>query len=172
MSYPPLVPMNVSESRQRPEQEGQVGRDLDPELVELLRSHAEREAVALEAYRHLATKSRDKGIRYLVRMILEDERRHHDRMQEMVNTIQSFTWDVDVQPRVPSLEAKKDPLLLEETRLLLKFEQEDARELRRLKKHLGRASHSSLLPLLTELMIHDSAKHAAILQYIRAQTSR
>jgi hypothetical protein len=174
MSYPPVVPVNVASGLDRPARDGEVQVDHDwyPALLALLQSHSEREGVALADYKRLATKSTDDGIRYLMRLILADERRHHEQMEQMINTIQSFAWDVKVEPRVPSLPAQKDPTLLEDTRLLLEFEKEDSKHLRELRKHLKMASKTSLLPLLTELMMHDSAKHVAILQYIRDQTSK
>jgi hypothetical protein len=60
-----------------------------------------------------------------------------------------------------------DPELLQETKRLLAFEKSDAKELRQLRKALRHAPRSSLQPLLVDLMLHDTAKHISILEYIR-----
>ena len=59
---------------------------------------------------------------------------------------------------------------------LLAFEKEDMKELRRLRKELqwshGNPHGDPLLPLLVDLMLHDTAKHIDILKFIRARTRR
>ena len=61
----------------------------------------------------------------------------------------------------------RDPELLAETRRLLAFEKSDAKELRQLRKVLRHTPRSSLQPLLVDLMLHDTAKHISILEFIR-----
>jgi hypothetical protein len=62
---------------------------------------------------------------------------------------------------------RPDPALLQETKRLLAFEKSDAKELRQLRKALRQAPRSSLQPLLVDLMLHDTAKHISILEFIR-----
>jgi hypothetical protein len=49
----------------------------------------------------------------------------------MANKIKSLVWEVDVEPKVPSMTSRSDPRLLAETRRLLAFEFESASRARR-----------------------------------------
>jgi len=138
----------------------------------VLREHGKREGAALSAYEKLTTECDDPGIRYLATMILEDERRHHRLIEEMLHQIESFLWDVEVEPKVPYLRRRVDPELREATDELLALEREDADELRRLRRQVRSQPSSSLLPLLVDLMVHDTAKHIEILKVIRAHTAK
>jgi rubrerythrin len=142
-------------------------RDIEYRILNMLQTHGAREGVALAAYQRVAeTSSADASVRYLVRLILDDEVRHHRVFDEMANGLKSFVWEVDIEPRVPDMSPRPDPALLEETHRLLAFEKEDARELRRLRKALKHSPRSSLHPLLVDLMLHDTKKHIAILEHI------
>ena len=57
--------------------------------------------------------------------------------------------------------------LLAATEELLAAEQQDAVELKRLAKSLRRSSRRSLWPLLIDAMTRDTAKHEAILRFLR-----
>lgn len=153
--------------------------DSDPQaaLLEMLRSHGQREGAALASYQRLADESDDEGLQYLVRLIMDDEVRHHQQIADMLNDeLHPFRWYVDDPPTVPVIKARNDPALAAETERLLAFEKEDMKELRRLKKEL-RWSHGNpygapLLPLLVDLMLHDTAKHIDILRFIRDRARR
>jgi hypothetical protein len=148
-------------------------RDFEYRILEMLETHGAREGSALEAYRRVSQESdAGPGIQYLVKLILEDEERHHRVFAEMANEIKSFVWEVDVEPRVPPLVPTSDERLLAETRRLLAFEKQDARELKALRKELKHAPKSSLHPLLVDLMLHDTAKHIAILEHIESRLRR
>jgi hypothetical protein len=70
---------------------------------------------------------------------------------------------------VPHLRPHASPELKEATRQLLKMEKADSVELHRLREQLDGGPESSLLPLLVDLMINDTAKHIAILSFIRSR---
>ena len=146
----------------------------DPEsdfrVLSTLRAHDERERAILASYRRLVDESTDDGVRYLGRLIIEDEERHHEVIREMTNRIDSWMKDASVEPSTPSLSPRVDPDLLEETRRLIALERQDAKELRLLQKELRYAPPTSLLPLLVKLMLHDTARHIEILRFIRAYT--
>jgi hypothetical protein len=141
-------------------------------LITLLRAHGQSEGSALSAYQRLANASTDESIRYLSRLILEDEERHHRVMGEMLNQLESFVWEVDIGPGVPAVGRAVDPALLEQAKRLLAFERDDAKDLRRLRKALQHSPRSSLLPLLVDLMIHDTAKNVEILKFSLAHARR
>lgn len=143
-------------------------RDLENAVLQMLETHGEREGTALASYERVAGESSAGGaVQYLVRLILEDERRHHRVFAEMANELKSFVWELNVEPRVPNMVDHRDPALLAETKRLLTFEKSDAKELRQLRRALRHAPRSSLQPLLVDLMLHDTAKHIAILEFIR-----
>jgi len=143
-------------------------RDVENMVLHMLETHGEREGTALASYERVAGESSAGGaVQYLVRLILEDERRHHRVFAEMANELKSFVWELDVEPRVPAMVDHPDPDLLAETKRLLAFEKGDAKELRELRKVLRHAPRSSLQPLLVDLMLHDTAKHISILEFIR-----
>ena len=60
-----------------------------------------------------------------------------------------------------------DRALLDTTRQLIARERADAKELRQLRRDFHTMPKASLLPLLVELMLHDTAKHIEILRFIR-----
>ena len=142
----------------------------DARVLETLRTHGERERAVLAAYQRLVEESSDEGIRYLGRLIIEDEDRHHRVIDEMANRVDSWMQGTAVEPSTPELTPRVDRDLLDETHRLLELEHEDAKELRRLQKKLRYAPPTSLLPLLVKLMLHDTAKHIEILTFIRTYT--
>lgn len=139
-------------------------------IATLLREHGPREGEALAEYQKLVAECTDEGVKYLASLILEDERRHHQVINEMLHQIESFLWDSEQEPRTPYLSERVDPELRAATDRLLEFEREDAKELRRLRREVKSQPSSSLLPLLVDLMIHDTAKHIEILKLIRKHT--
>jgi MoxR-like ATPase len=140
----------------------------DARVLETLRTHDERESAVLASYRRLVEESPDEGIRYLGRLIIEDEERHHQVISEMANRIDSWIQGMSIEPSTPSLSPRVDRGLLDETRRLIALERQDAKELRLLQKELRYAPATSLLPLLVKLMLHDTARHIEILRFIRA----
>lgn len=166
---PDLVSYRLPEDSRPPHE---PDRDFDRGVLSMLRSHGAREGAALDAYqRALDESSTSDGVRYLVELILDDERRHHKVFAEMANALQSFIDELPVEPKVPALAPRRDPELLDVTRKLLALEREDAKELRRLRKALRGAPKSMLHPLLVDLMRHDTDKHIAILEHIEARLS-
>lgn len=147
-------------------------RDDELAIAAMLREHGPREGEALAEYKRLVEQCDDPGIRYLAELILADEERHHRQIGEMLHQIESFLWEVEIEPQTPYLGVHHDADLRAATDRLLKLEREDAAELRTLRKRIKSQSSSSLLPLLVELMIHDTSKHIAILKLIREHVKK
>jgi rubrerythrin len=139
-------------------------------VLEELRTHQRRESEVLDSYRQLAEGSSDEGVRYIAQLIVDDEGRHHQMIEEMANRVESWIDGVEVEPSTPALNPRVDPPLLAETRRLIALERDDARELRRLEKDLHDVPAASLLPLLVKLMHHDTARHIEMLRFIRTYT--
>jgi hypothetical protein len=148
------------------------GADLerDTRVLETLRTHGQREDVLLDSYRRLVEEASDEGVRYLGRLIVEDEERHHELVGEIANRIASGIYGAEIEPNTPALSPRVDRALLEATRHLIALERQDAKELRTLQRELRDSPPTSLLPLLVKLMLHDTAKHIEILRFIRAYT--
>ena len=144
--------------------------EADVRVLRTLRMHDEREQDILASYRRLVDESRDEGIRYLGRLIIEDEERHHQILDEMANRVESWLHGMTLEPATPALSPRVDSMLLEETRRLIALERHDAKELRLLQRELRDAPRTSLLPLLVKLMLDDTARHVEILRFIRAYT--
>ena len=139
-------------------------------LSEYLGDHLRTEEGALIAYEQLLEGRPDDIASYLIRMILRDESRHHEIFAELRNTLESSLQWRDIEPRVPSthLSADDAEALLETTDELLKLEMEDAKELKRLRKHWEREpGERQLWALLVETAELDTKKHIRILRYLR-----
>jgi rubrerythrin len=146
-----------------------VDVDATKALLRTLRSHDANEGALLEAYRAVAEGDPDPGVRYLAQLIIDDEERHHALLEEMASQVESWANGVG-GPGTPPLSPRVDRALLETTRQLIAREREDAKELRRLRRDLHQVAKTSLLPLLVELMLHDTAKHIEILHFVRDYT--
>ena len=134
-----------------------------------LKSHVETERELLDEYERLAEESSDEFTGYLAKLILDDERRHHELFRELSNTVESSIHWETIEPRLPKLRsdpANRDEMLVA-TRRLLDAELEDRRELKQLKKHLRRTpGDRQLWALLVETAELDTQKHIRILKFI------
>lgn len=137
-------------------------------LISILGTHGERESAALDAYRLLAEESDDEGVRYLTRLILDDEKRHHALIDEMLHTVRAFVEDVDLAPSAPFRVGPIGDELAGEVESLRDFEKSDLAELKALRKALKDDSSYPLLLLLVSLIEQDTRKHIDILEFIRA----
>lgn len=135
------------------------------ELVELLASHGAQEGKLLGEYEALSEKTQDRAARYLISMILDDERRHHRLLVELAT---AMAWDtVDPAGRgTPALAWSLDPELVEATRKLREYEESDRHELAQLKRQLKPFEETTLWGLIVEMILLDTEKHAAILRFI------
>jgi rubrerythrin len=141
------------------------------ELLELLESHADDETEALHAYEELAGESPDEHVRYVASLLLDDERRHHQLLAEMVNRVRGDAEWRPVEPSVPYLGGSHDRAgLLDITARLIETERDDLRRIRVLKRRLRRHRHQSLLSLVADILEFDTRKHLHILAFLRDAT--
>jgi hypothetical protein len=144
------------------------GSTSDKRLVEHLARHGKDEGAMLERYQHFADTSPSAATRYLVKLLMEDEHRHHRILAEIANAAAWGWGDNSPEPAVPDLHghAAETPEMVAATRELLAAEEEDKRELDRLKHELKPYADTTLWALLVDLMILDTEKHARILRFI------
>jgi len=138
------------------------------EIVEALDRHGREEGELLERYRRFVDESESPAAQYLVKLILEDEKRHHRVLEDLANTI-AWGW-VKESPEqvVPHFPAKSggDETLRSETQALLGHELRDRTQLRRLRRRLSTYGDVAMWELLVDLMRLDTDKHIRILRLI------
>ncbi|HEX7095931.1 MAG TPA: hypothetical protein VF183_08605 [Acidimicrobiales bacterium] len=136
------------------------------EVTHAFQSHVREEVHFLDEYEELCLSITDPGTKFLLELIIEDERRHHALFERLAAAALGAD-DVEGTPPPPQLTAEEARRVLEPTERFLDAEREDRGGLRDLSKRLGPARHDTLWQLLVELMAHDTAKHIAILEYLR-----
>jgi hypothetical protein len=138
------------------------------ELVDALSRHGKEEGQILATYARFASSAPSATARYLVSLILDDERRHHRLLGEIANAI-GWSFDREQSGGLPHLEIgrhESSDALIAETRALLREEERDKKELRKLRRKLEPYADTTVWALLVDLMIHDTEKHARILRFI------
>lgn len=135
------------------------------ELVSRLAEHGTDEGKILAEYESLAEATQDRAARYLVSLIMEDERRHHRLLVEMATAMAWETLDPAAMG-TPPLGWALDPELVAATRRLREYEERDRKELERLRKELKPFEETTLWALIVDLLLLDTQKHATILRFI------
>ena len=134
-------------------------------LVELLAKHGAEEGRILSEYEHASESVTDPAARYLIDLILEDERRHHRVLVELATAMAWGTFDKTASP-VPPLGWHLAEELSSAIGRLRKYEEEDRRELEALRKRLRPFEDTTLWSLMVQMMILDTEKHAKILEFL------
>ncbi|HXQ18809.1 MAG TPA: hypothetical protein VN781_04200 [Acidimicrobiales bacterium] len=139
-----------------------------------LSSHVEAERGLLESYSAVAERSPSKAFAYLVRLLIEDEIRHHRLFGELARSLRTEAELRGEDPEVPYLDFVQvdRTAILDATKELLASELQDAKELKRLQRELRVVKDTSLWSLLVDLMERDTAKHVAILRFVRKHARR
>lgn len=139
------------------------------DLWELLTKHVKEEKHLLATYTTLADETKSEAFAYLVNLLVEDEVRHHRIFAELAASLKIQAELGDQSPIIPAMDfANTDRAgVLEATELLLKREEQDLRDLRRLEGELHDVRDTTLWSLLIDLMQRDTQKHIAILRFAR-----
>lgn len=146
----------------------------EEELYEHLTSHEENERGLLAQYQDAASTSQSHAFRYLSKLIIEDEIRHHRVFGELASALKTDAELRPEEPAVPRLDhwGPDAGRVLEFTEELLERERADAKELRRLSAHLKDVKDNTLWQLLVKLMEMDTAKHIEILEFVKRHARR
>ena len=154
--------------------EGQLTRqDKDADrsverLLAIVETHTRAEEEALASYRHMAETSGDPAVKLVMRLVLEDEERHHSLLQQIVNRMRdalNWTTSPDALPVPEPTSAEANAEMLALAKQLVREEKDGAKKVRdiaKLEKHVNYGLDS----LLLEMMAADSEKHARLLQYV------
>lgn len=135
------------------------------ELVEMLARHGAEEGRILAEYQTVAESASDPAARYLIDLIMEDERRHHRLLVEIAT---AMAWETlgNVETSVPPLGWHLDEDLIAATRKLREYEEHDRHELQALRKRLKPFEETTLWGLMVDLILLDTQKHATILKFL------
>ena len=112
---------------------------------------------------------RNEGAKYLIGLILEDERRHHRLLAEMANAMAWESLGGTDESAMPMLSQGVDDALLAQTTLLREAEETDYRDLKRMRKQLRPFVETTMWALIIDIMMLDTEKHATILRFLEKQ---
>jgi hypothetical protein len=138
-------------------------------LLSTVEHHASAEADALVQYEQLAESSGDPVIALVMRLILDDEQRHHGLLKRIEASLRDALYWSHSPAALPSAPTTDQPLhadLAAVARRLVAEEHAGARTMRELaeqEKGIGGGLHS----LLLEMMAMDSEKHARLLHFVQ-----
>jgi hypothetical protein len=137
-------------------------------LLHAVERHANAEAGALVQYEQLAESSGDAVVALVMRLILDDEERHHGLLKRIEASLRdALNWSHS-PAALPTPPTPQQPLhadLAAVARELITEERTGARKMRDLadqEKGINGGLHS----LLLEMMAMDSEKHARLLHFV------
>ena len=138
-------------------------------LLEAVERHASAEQDALAEYEFVAEASADPVIALVMRLILDDEERHHGLLRRIEATLRdALNWTHSPsalpEPALPQQPVARDLVAL--TRALVEEERTGARMMRDLAQR-EKGIDAELHSLLLEMMAMDSEKHARLLQFVQ-----
>ena len=145
----------------------QSAGSFDARIASHLQRHLDAEQRALDDYEALANDSGNPSVRYLASLLLEDERRHHRVMTEMLNQFRTSLYLVERRPHVPWMLRQRDSQTASAVRRLRRIERRDLWDLRRLRHRLGFLRRDSLNGVLVNALILDTRKHLHYLRTMR-----
>jgi len=143
-------------------------RDLYSHLTE----HARNEREVLEQYVAAADATDSKAFSFVVKLLIEDERRHHILFQEFADSLKHDAEFLPGDPAIPRLDLDlvDGEVVRDLTEQLIAREKADLRELKKLKKDLRDFKDTTLWSLLIDLMLRDTEKHIALLSFVEQHT--
>ena len=138
-------------------------------LLQAVERHASAEQDALAEYEFVAEASADPVVVLVMRLILEDEERHHGLLRRIEVTLRDALNWTHSPTALPEVSVPQQPLardLVAITRNLIDEERNGARMMRDLARR-EKGIDAGLDSLLLEMMAMDSEKHARLLQFVQ-----
>lgn len=140
--------------------------EMDQRLFDAIGAHEHDEQAVIEAYSAFVERTHSEAVRYLINLIVEDEKRHHRVLVEVANTIRAEVTFEERGSRIPSVDVHRgDTELLKVTRQFLDVERRDREELRALCREVDH-SGVPLESFLLRLVLEDEDRHVRILRFI------
>jgi len=142
-------------------------------LINEFKTHENDEAEWLKMYQKIAGETDDPLVRFLLSLIIADEERHHQIIDRMISRLKNdliSTRPERISQGKKVADAKNAGLgaMLER---FLEVERNGIKEYERLGKASGGSGHA-LFGLLCSTMVHDSAKHIGILDFLRRRVGK
>ncbi|MBI4491867.1 MAG: universal stress protein, partial [Chloroflexi bacterium] len=137
-------------------------------MLDALGAHIAAETDSLAAYRQLAETIPDPMVALLLRLVIDDEERHHRLLARMAGSLCSDLRWARAAEALPTGPARRGEMAAEAVAALEAFiqeEQEGARHLRHLACQEAHF-HDGLFALLLEVMAMDSEKHERVLHFV------
>jgi hypothetical protein len=138
-------------------------------LLNAIEQHASAEADALVQYEQLAQSSGDPVVALVMRLILDDEERHHGLLKSIEASLRdtlSWSHSPTSLPTSPTPAQPVGAELAAVARDLVAEEHAGARKMRELAEHEKDIS-GGLHSVLLETMAMDSEKHARLLHFVQ-----
>lgn len=140
-------------------------------LIDFLTSHESREEETLAGYRQLAEMLPTADLRYVARLILFDEERHHQLFEDLGETVFAFDNLAARGMPVPPISGEAAPAVRQETlrnlELFITLEEQERADLERLAAGLESSRDTTLWPLLVRIMAEDTERHLELLAFMR-----
>jgi len=130
--------------------------------------HEGHESEFTRRYKEISEKTANPLIRFLLRLIVSDEEKHHAVTHAMVSTLRGdLTWTKpeDAISGLYELAGTQEELL-RLTEDFIEVEKSGIEEYKRLIK-VSKGYYHGLFSLLLRAMVHDSEKHVEILEFLR-----
>ena len=138
-------------------------------MLDAVRRHVRDEATSVQTYVRLANEARDPVVAQVLRMLVEDEKRHHAAFERIAASLTDrLTWSAE-QAEAGAAEAG-DFATIQLVQALEEEEHNGAQALREL-AHRARRGDDYLSCLLLEAMAMDSEKHAYLLRMVAERLS-
>lgn len=131
-------------------------------------THESQEAKFTQTYKEIAEKSKNPLVKFLLRLIISDEEKHHAVIHAIVSTLKGdLTWTKpeDSIRGLYNLREEKEELL-KLTEDFIQLEKEGIKEYKDLIKAC-KGYYRGLFVLLLQSMIRDSEKHMEILEFLK-----
>lgn len=141
----------------------------EQQIYDHILEHVDDELDVIRSYERLAEQTDSPAFAYLAGLILEDERRHHQLLHDLAETIKTSAELTGAPTPIPDLGmwgADRRQIFAETSRYL-DLEKEDNKELERLAKELNDVKDTTMWEFIIRLIQRDNEKHQSILEFIR-----
>lgn len=146
----------------------------EQEMYSYLTEHVRKESAILREYIAAAEATKSKAFAYLIDVLVQDERRHHQFISDVAASLRTDAEFHKEDPKIPRLdfEAEDGGHLVALTKRLLDNEREDYREMKRLRKDLRPLENTTMWTMLIDTILRDTEKHIGILEFALEQAKR
>ena len=135
-------------------------------LLHAVQTHVDKEEASRVEYMRLADSDGDQLVRFLMSLIDQDERTHHEVLMRMAASLGDTSGGmVDPLPTIPSPAWRPSSHELEVVEAMIDQEAASVRSVGQLsRQHVG--VYSGLFSMLLDVMALDSQKHQRVLEFI------